>query len=227
MEGAGSTRLGRSSTRYVSTTVFSGPVRKWKKQWVEISPPSAANNNNSSSNNHNHGHNPPSSSLHNSSTSASSSSHLLLYKWTPATASSNGATANGTATASNGNKDDSSPTPSEEPPRRKFRYIPIVALEEEEQKKEASSEVDEETRQNDGNSTEGNKGDGDTAPNSTDLEMEDSQEFKLVAADFRKACQVKICCPVLKFGCGKPSLFLVYKIYVCTLYLPSSGDKLM
>ncbi|KAH0706617.1 hypothetical protein KY289_011693 [Solanum tuberosum] len=38
MEGVGS-RLGRASSRYGATApVFSGPVRKWKKQWVTTQP---------------------------------------------------------------------------------------------------------------------------------------------------------------------------------------------
>ncbi|XP_009589168.1 uncharacterized protein LOC107827763 isoform X1 [Nicotiana tabacum] len=37
MEGVGS-RLGRASSRYGSAPVFSGPVRKWKKQWVTSQP---------------------------------------------------------------------------------------------------------------------------------------------------------------------------------------------
>uniref|UniRef100_A0A1D1ZAJ3 Protein CONTINUOUS VASCULAR RING 1 n=1 Tax=Anthurium amnicola TaxID=1678845 RepID=A0A1D1ZAJ3_9ARAE len=41
MEGVGA-RLGRSSTRYGPVTVFSGPVRRWKKRWVHVSTPGAA-----------------------------------------------------------------------------------------------------------------------------------------------------------------------------------------
>ncbi|ERM96994.1 B-cell CLL/lymphoma 7 protein family member A [Amborella trichopoda] len=52
----GGTRMGsRSSTRYGPAAVFTGPVRKWKKKWVHISPPNS---------------NP------------TSSTHLRLYKWT-------------------------------------------------------------------------------------------------------------------------------------------------
>ncbi|KAH9617406.1 hypothetical protein KSS87_006580 [Heliosperma pusillum] len=35
MEGVGA-RLGRSSSRYGTTTVFTGPVRKWHKNWVAV-----------------------------------------------------------------------------------------------------------------------------------------------------------------------------------------------
>ncbi|XP_073004570.1 uncharacterized protein [Typha latifolia] len=64
MEGVGA-RLGRSSTRYGPATVFTGPVRKWKKTWVPLSNPNSNNNTtNSNSTNNNR-------------------SHLLLYKWAP------------------------------------------------------------------------------------------------------------------------------------------------
>ncbi|PKU60357.1 hypothetical protein MA16_Dca026107 [Dendrobium catenatum] len=71
MEGVGA-RLGRSSARYAPTTVFSGPVRRWKKKWVPLSNP-----NNSNSNNNNH-------------------SHLLLFKWTPIASSKDAASADAT-----------------------------------------------------------------------------------------------------------------------------------
>ncbi|KAL0916080.1 hypothetical protein M5K25_013562 [Dendrobium thyrsiflorum] len=105
MEGVGA-RLGRSSARYAPTTVFSGPVRRWKKKWVPLSNP-----NNSNSNNNNH-------------------SHLLLFKWTPINTLSNGTAA---ATPPASSKDATSadatpPSASEEAPRRKFRYIPDVLV---------------------------------------------------------------------------------------------------
>ncbi|KAJ4725174.1 Golgin family A protein [Melia azedarach] len=67
MEGVGS-RLGRASARYGPTqTVFSGPVRKWKKKWVHVS--SSSSSTVSQSNGHN--------------SSNSNGSPLLLCKWTP------------------------------------------------------------------------------------------------------------------------------------------------
>ncbi|KAF2530928.1 hypothetical protein F2Q70_00032891 [Brassica cretica] len=49
MEGVGG-RLGRSSTRYGGpATVFTGPVRKWKKKWVHVSPSTKKLNHSSSS----------------------------------------------------------------------------------------------------------------------------------------------------------------------------------
>ncbi|XP_059662442.1 uncharacterized protein LOC132308393 [Cornus florida] len=65
MEGV-SSRLGRASARYGSTTVFSGPVRKWKKQWVQVSSSSTLSYQNSSQSN-----------------GTGNASALLLCRWTP------------------------------------------------------------------------------------------------------------------------------------------------
>ncbi|XP_058758747.1 uncharacterized protein LOC131632000 [Vicia villosa] len=124
MEGVGA-RLGRSSTRYGPATVFTGPVRKWKKKWVHVSPSSASSNSNNNAN-HNHG---------SSNNGNNNGSHLLLYKWTPITQSQN-TNNNG----SHGNVKDAQIEPVEEPPRRKFKYVPVAVLEE--QKNEAT-EIDE------------------------------------------------------------------------------------
>ncbi|KAK7288453.1 hypothetical protein RIF29_01912 [Crotalaria pallida] len=99
MEAVSSTRLGRASSRYGAPTVFSGPVRKWKKKWVHVPPPTV------------------SSASHN--TNSSSSSRLLLRRWTPIAA----------ASSADDDSHNSSPNASDEPPRRKFRYTPIAVLE--------------------------------------------------------------------------------------------------
>lgn len=120
MEGVGA-RLGRSSTRYGPTTVFTGPVRKWKKRWIHVSPSNNNTNNNSSNNPH------PHQNHHNSN--GSNGSHLLLYKWTSLSRRDNNG--NGIGNSDNGNgdkgsvKDDTMP---EEPPRRKFKYMPVFKL---------------------------------------------------------------------------------------------------
>ncbi|CAK7322880.1 unnamed protein product [Dovyalis caffra] len=104
MEGVGS-RLGRASSRYGPTataTVFNGPVRKWKRKWVHVSPSPTINYRN---NNHSNGHN-----------DNNNGSRLLLCRWTPLSP----AAASGTTTSSS----------SEDPPKRKFRYTPIAVLEE-------------------------------------------------------------------------------------------------
>ncbi|RWW28696.1 hypothetical protein GW17_00006816 [Ensete ventricosum] len=62
-------RLGRLSTRYAPATVFSGPVRKWKKRWIPLSAP----NSNAAAN------------------ADGARSNLLLYKWAPVSSPANGA----------------------------------------------------------------------------------------------------------------------------------------
>lgn len=112
MEGVGA-RLGRSSTRYGPTTVFTGPVRKWKKKWVPVSP---SNNSSSSSSNQ-------SQNGMNGSTNGNNGSHLVLFKWTPISQNQNN---------NNGDSRDTTPVKedgvvaAEEPPRRKFKYIPVI-----------------------------------------------------------------------------------------------------
>ncbi|MBA0778844.1 hypothetical protein Gotri_006659 [Gossypium trilobum] len=116
MEGVGA-RLGRSSTRYGPVTVFTGPVRKWKKKWVNVSPPNTGggggNNNNHSQNHH---------SNSNGTSNGNNGPHLVLFKWTPITQSQN----NNNYT-NNSPKEDTVAAP-EEPPRRKFKYIPVTFL---------------------------------------------------------------------------------------------------
>ncbi|XP_058070798.1 uncharacterized protein LOC131219588 [Magnolia sinica] len=124
MEGVGA-RLGRSSTRYGPATVFSGPVRKWKKTWVHVSSSHASSNHSNATAN---GHN---------------ASHLLLYKWTPISQSNNNNNTT-TTTSSSAKDDDAAATATEEPPRRKFRYVPVSVVEE--QQLEAASKDDDETK---------------------------------------------------------------------------------
>ncbi|MFQ6621445.1 hypothetical protein Gotur_001619 [Gossypium turneri] len=75
MEGVGSTRLGRASARYGgSTAVFNGPVRKWKKKWVHVSPSSTAK-------------------LSQSNGNGSAASSILLCRWTPLSFADSGSSA--------------------------------------------------------------------------------------------------------------------------------------
>ncbi|XP_054776467.1 uncharacterized protein LOC129284967 [Prosopis cineraria] len=140
MEGVGA-RLGRSSTRYGPATVFTGPVRKWKKKWVNVSPSASASSN--SNNNHSH--------PQNGTSNGNNGSHLVLYKWTPITQSqnqnNNNNNNNGVANTNNNTGDSGSGkdetvvgTASEEPPRRKFKYVPVALLEE--QNNEAAENED-------------------------------------------------------------------------------------
>ncbi|CAJ1964037.1 unnamed protein product [Sphenostylis stenocarpa] len=96
MEAVGS-RLSRASSRYGTATVFTGPVRKWKKKWVHVTPSSSPSNTNTITANNAH-----------SPANSNASSRLLLRRWTPTTA------------------DDAAATVSDEPPRRKFRYTPFL-----------------------------------------------------------------------------------------------------
>ncbi|KAM0054511.1 hypothetical protein Hdeb2414_s0006g00195671 [Helianthus debilis subsp. tardiflorus] len=112
MEGVGA-RLGRSSSRYGPATVFTGPVRKWKKKWIHVTPSTDNNNNNKHHSNGN-------SSANGNSNDAVS--HILLYKWTPIRKDHNASTDDDTNGDDNGAAD--------EPPRRKMKYIPIALLEE-------------------------------------------------------------------------------------------------
>ncbi|XP_034214116.1 protein kinase 4 isoform X2 [Prunus dulcis] len=152
MEGVGA-RLGRSSTRYGPATVFTGPVRKWKKKWVHVAP--SSNTNNASSTTH-HSHQ---INGHNGTSNGNNGSHLLLYKWTPITQSQNTAISNNNNAVTNGNggdkvsaKDDDALGANEEPPRRKFKYIPIALLEE--QQLEAAEQVEDESNSIDNEPTE-------------------------------------------------------------------------
>ncbi|GMP73391.1 hypothetical protein CsSME_00031165 [Camellia sinensis var. sinensis] len=176
MEGVGA-RLGRSSTRYGPTsTVFNGPVRKWKKKWVHVSPQT---NNNASSNHHLHHQ---SQTANHNGINGNNGSHLLLYKWTPITPSQN-SNSNGNGEKSSAKEEeaaaavDSAASAEEEPPRRKFRYIPIAVLEE--QKNEAEEMVDDEAkpRDTDPNAAEPtSKNDGlDEKPDINDVPVEESQ----------------------------------------------------
>ncbi|EOY28863.1 hypothetical protein SCA6_020505 [Theobroma cacao] len=194
MEGVGA-RLGRSSTRYGPAAVFTGPVRKWKKKWVHVSP---SNNGGSSSNNSNSNHSQNHLSS-NGTSNGNNGSHLVLFKWTPISQSQNNNNGNNTNNNSNdGNnsssKDDAAAAP-EEPPRRKFKYIPIAVLEE--QKKEAAENeadenVDDETKQSEADPSAPeptSRNDGfDEKPDINDVPMEESQEDnKIVRQDLNES----------------------------------------
>ncbi|EEF43788.1 uncharacterized protein DDB_G0285917 [Ricinus communis] len=160
MEGVGA-RLGRSSTRYGPATVFSGPVRKWKKRWVHVSP--SSNHNHS----HNHNHN-------NSSSNGNNGSHLLLYKWTPSSQSQSQSQSNNNSNSNH--KNDDPPLLPDEPPRRKFKYIPVYLLEK--QKNEVAEKAEDEAKQSDAEVAAEpiSKDDGfDEKPDINDIPMEETQ----------------------------------------------------
>lgn len=120
MEGVGSTRVGRASARYGSTAVFNGPVRKWKKKWVHVSPSSTIKHSQSHGNNNGDG---------------SAPSSILLCRWTPLSFADSGfpgSTVDGEVGE-------------QQPPKRKFRYTPVAVLEEE-RKRAASKQVEDEAK---------------------------------------------------------------------------------
>ncbi|KAG8365367.1 hypothetical protein BUALT_Bualt18G0097300 [Buddleja alternifolia] len=156
MEGVGA-RLGRSSTRYVPTTVFTGPVRKWKKKWVHAPP----------SNHHNR------TASNGAVNGTNGSSHLFLYKWTPIAPTQT----NDTDSNDNDNADAKNDVASEEPPKRKLKYIPIIVLEE--QNNESSEQMEDETKlvETDTDTTEAtSKSDEfDEKPDINDVPMEENE----------------------------------------------------
>ncbi|XWS18141.1 hypothetical protein CRYUN_Cryun32bG0016600 [Craigia yunnanensis] len=172
MEGVGA-RLGRSSTRYGAATVFTGPVRKWKKKWVHVSPSNSGNSNN---NNHSQNHH-----SNNGTSNGNNGSHLVLFKWTPISQSQNN--------NNNSSKDDAVAAP-EEPPSRKFKYIPIAVLEG--QNKEAAGNVDDEAKPSgtDPIAAEPTSRNGgfNEKPDINDIAMEESEEDnKIVRQDLNES----------------------------------------
>lgn len=172
MEGVGA-RLGRSSTRYGPATVFTGPVRKWKKKWIPLTPPTSNN-----SSNHHHHQTPA-----NGAANGNNGSHLLLYKWTPITPSLNNNNGYGNGKTNGDNNEESKDSHKddavavEEPPTRKFKYIPVAVLEE--QKNETSEQAEDEakpmeTETDDMEPTSKNDG-FDEKPDINDIPAEESQ----------------------------------------------------
>ncbi|XVF75245.1 hypothetical protein PTKIN_Ptkin13bG0172100 [Pterospermum kingtungense] len=191
MEGVGA-RLGRSSTRYGPATVFTGPVRKWKKKWVQVSPSnngSSSNNNNNSNNNHSQNHHAT-----NGTSNGNNGSHLVLFKWTPISQSQNNNNNNNDNNNNNSSKDDGAAAP-EEPPRRKFKYIPIAVLEE--QKREAAENEDAENIDDEAKPSETDRSAAeptsrtngfDEKPDINDTPMEESEEDdKIVRQDLNES----------------------------------------
>ncbi|XP_010529470.1 PREDICTED: uncharacterized protein LOC104806327 [Tarenaya hassleriana] len=182
MEGVGA-RLGRSSTRYGPATVFTGPVRKWKKKWVHVSPSNKKDSSSATA---------PVAVNGGSAADESNGSHLLLYKWTPLSQSNNG---NGNG-GSNGKREGNSPSgdSAEEPPRRKFKYVPIAVLEEQKREtpeNEDEDKVDEEDAKpsdNDRADSDEKQGGMEEKPDINDVPVEDNQEDgKMVRQDLNKS----------------------------------------
>jgi len=107
MEGVGA-RLGRTSARYGPATTFTGPVRKWRKEWVPVA--AAAVNANASANGG------TASSTGMGSGGGSRGNNLLLFKWTPV---------NGT---NGGGGGDGEQQQAAETATRRRRYVPVRIL---------------------------------------------------------------------------------------------------
>ncbi|KAI3703015.1 hypothetical protein L6452_28769 [Arctium lappa] len=119
MEGIGS-RTGRPSSRYGSAPVFTGPVRRWQKQWIHVSSSSPVS--------YNHSNN------FNSNRNKNDVSAVRIRRWTPVPVDQSGGESESVA---------------EERPRRKLRYAPIVVLEGKKKEAEkADLDVKEESKTN-------------------------------------------------------------------------------
>ncbi|KAG2239746.1 hypothetical protein Bca52824_091443 [Brassica carinata] len=183
MEGVGGGRLGRSSTRYGGpATVFTGPVRKWKKKWVHVSPSTKKHNTSSSS-----------------SSACNGASQLLLFKWAPLSQNNE-----------DGKSESLSPSsedPAEDPPlrqRRSFKYVPIAVLEEqknqvteieeddkvEEDKDDKAEEEQKKETEQDASAAEPSEKNStvEEKPDMNDVPMEDNQdEEKTVRQDLNES----------------------------------------
>ncbi|KQJ96323.1 uncharacterized protein LOC100836363 [Brachypodium distachyon] len=145
MEGVGA-RLGRSSARYGPATTFTGPVRKWRKEWVPIAAAAAT-----------------AASAATSSTAAGSrGNNLVLFKWTPLNGANGGA----------GEGDGEQAAAAAETATRRRRYVPVSIVEDQRQE---SAKSDDENKANDGDpsSTETEPSNGKT--NIDDTPMDESQ----------------------------------------------------
>ncbi|KAF8048978.1 hypothetical protein N665_2338s0007 [Sinapis alba] len=166
MEGVGG-RLGRSSTRYGGpATVFTGPVRKWKKKWVHVS---------------------PSTKKHNTSSSANGS-HLLFFKWAPLSQNNEDGKSESLSPSQDPLEVAAAGDPL--PRRRSFKYVPIAVLEEqknqvteieEDDKVEEDDNAEEEQKkeiEEDASAAEPSdkKAQIEEKPDMNDVPMEDNQE---------------------------------------------------
>lgn len=111
MEGVGA-RLGRTSARYGPATTFTGPVRKWRKEWIPVAAAAAASNATAGANGG------AASSTSAGSGSGSRGNNLLLFKWTPV----NGANGGG------GGGDGEQQAATVETATRRRRYVPVRFL---------------------------------------------------------------------------------------------------
>ncbi|KAL5222824.1 hypothetical protein ABZP36_027537 [Zizania latifolia] len=152
MEGVGA-RLGRTSARYGPATTFTGPVRKWRKEWVPVAAAAASASAAAAS-----------AATGMGSGGGSRGNNLVLFKWTPLNGSNGGGDGEQAAAAG--------PAAEEKKATRRRRYVPVSVVEEERQE---SAKSDDENKANDGDpsSTETEPSNGKT--NINDTPMEESQ----------------------------------------------------
>ncbi|KAL9273925.1 hypothetical protein AKJ16_DCAP24791 [Drosera capensis] len=155
MEGVGA-RLGRSSNRYGPTTVFTGPVRKWKKKWVDVAPHSSSTTSNNSSHHHNHVQSVVNGSV-----------QLLLFKWAPI---SNG----GDGEKNNGRNEEEESDGVREVKRGKYKYIPVAVLDEHRRQTEEVTDGDNDTT----HGPDSKKGSIGEKPDINDVPMDESQNSR-------------------------------------------------
>ncbi|KAJ8526251.1 hypothetical protein K7X08_028728 [Anisodus acutangulus] len=160
MEGVGA-RFGRSSTRYCPTTVFTGPVRRWKKKWIHVRSVKKTTATNGGVNGNNNG------------------SHLMFLKWTPITVGQNNSNSSSADKDGDSESNDSNDVISiEEPRKRKFKYIPISLLED--QKNEISDQDEDEAKPMEADANTGEPtsqdDDCDEKPDINDVPMEENQD---------------------------------------------------
>ncbi|GAB2224712.1 hypothetical protein Droror1_Dr00005480 [Drosera rotundifolia] len=161
MEGVGA-RLGRSSNRYGPTTVFTGPVRKWKKKWVNVAPHSSSTTT-TTSNNTSHHHNHVQSVVN-------GSVQLLLFKWSPISNGGGGEESNG-----RNEEEESDGVREGKRRRRKYKYIPVAALDEHKRQTEEVTDDDDDDTTHGPYSKKGSLGE---KPDINDVPMEESQKSR-------------------------------------------------
>ncbi|KAL6640094.1 hypothetical protein ACP70R_015848 [Stipagrostis hirtigluma subsp. patula] len=156
MEGVGA-RLGRTSARYGPSTTFTGPVRKWRKEWVPVAAAAAAAASASAA-----------SSAGTGSGAGSRGNNLVLFKWTPVNGANGAADGEQAAAAA------------AETATRRRRYVPVSVVEE--QKQESAKSDDENKANDDDPSSEPSNGKTDI----NDTPMDESQASDEDARDSGK-----------------------------------------
>uniref|UniRef100_A0ACD6AH82 Uncharacterized protein n=1 Tax=Avena sativa TaxID=4498 RepID=A0ACD6AH82_AVESA len=131
MEGVGA-RLGRSSARYGPATTFTGPVRKWRKEWVPIAAAMGT----------------ATSAAASSTGTGSRGNNLVLFKWSP-------------LSGANRRGGDEEPTAPAETAMGRRRYVPVSVVEDQRQES-AKSDDEKKANDGEPSSTETGQSNGKT-----------------------------------------------------------------